>query len=88
MEETKTIIKTVVTINNPRNFVPSFYEFYTKTEPSKQFIKEKIEKDINISLKVKNCSPDEGGDFGAFFFYHELYVTYSFKEIELIDIKN
>lgn len=62
-------------------------ELYFTSEPSKEQIKKEIERKLNVKLEVKNYEPEEGGDFGAFFYLGNIYITYSFSEIDLIKVK-
>jgi hypothetical protein len=76
-------IKTIVSIQSINNITvsKSILEFYTFEQPSKKYIANKVCEKLNIELQEKNCSTFEGGDYGAFFFYGDMYITYSFSDI-------
>lgn len=79
------IIKTIVILKdiNGEMVDKPILEFYTHKEPSKDSIKSKIEIKFGGTLVERNYSPSEGGDFGAFFYMQDMYITYNFTVIKV-----
>lgn len=78
-----------ITVNlqhiNSHTVNKKLYEFYTLEEPSKDFIKNKTEEILGLSLIIKDYSPDKGRNYGAFFYCGDMYITYHFKRIEILE---
>jgi hypothetical protein len=79
MNAVKVIINSYITKNSKYKLC----EFYTSEEPSKEYIKDYVENALNTKLEVRDCSPDDGGDFGLFFYYGSQYITYTFEKITI-----
>lgn len=74
-------------LNDNTNIDKVIKELYFSYKPTKNEIKEEIEKSLNVKLETRDYSPEEGGDFGAYFYIGDMYITYNLVCINVINNK-